>query len=45
MLFLQLPAHYPGGQGAKEAELPLGAGIVLWTRGFLGRFQDIWEEQ
>lgn len=28
----------------REANLPLGVGIVLWTRGFWGCFQDIWEE-
>lgn len=41
----QPAAHCPGGQGSRGAELPLRAGIVLWTRGFRGCFQDIWEEQ
>lgn len=37
----------PTAQVAKGSQggLPLGAGVVLWTRGFRGRFQDIWEEQ
>lgn len=37
--------YHLSGQGSRRAELPLGAGIVLWTRGLWGRFQDVWEEQ
>lgn len=37
-----VPCPLTSGQGSREANLPLG--IVLWTRGFWGCFQDIWEE-
>lgn len=37
-----IPCPLTSGQGSREANLPLG--IVRWTWGFWGCFQDIWEE-